>query len=128
MKKNTQLEKDHARFESEIKKLIEKWVPVLLIQRHTFEVKYGTESKTAYLEFIYNYPYLNQTICYSDKAFNEWAEGKNIEPYILHEICHCLTDPIYSKACDRYIGKNEIEDERERLTDHICNILLKIKS
>jgi len=34
-----------------------------------------------------------------------------------------ITDPLYSKACDRYTGKNEIEDERELLTDKIANII-----
>ena len=116
----------HEDFEIYIQSLIDKYIPILMIQRHTVEIKSGTKSDTAYFEFNYNYPYLNQTICYSDKAFKEWAEGKDAEPYILHELCHTLTDPLYSKAVDRYIGKNEVEDERERLTDHICSIILKL--
>jgi len=113
-------------FETHIRTVIDKYIPVLFLQKHTFEVKFGTESDKSYFEFKFNYPYLNQTVAYSELAFKDWAKGKDIVPYIVHEISHCLTDPLYAKACERYASKNEIEDERERLTDLICNIVLPL--
>lgn len=113
-------------FEAYIKAIINKYIPILFLQKHTFKVKFGTEANSSYYDFIYNYPYLNQTIGYSELAFKEWCEGKNQVPFVLHEICHCLTDPLYSKATQRHVSKDEIEDERERLTDHICNIVLAL--
>jgi hypothetical protein len=118
--------KTHKDFEAYIHKTINKFVPILFLQKHTFKVKLGTEHASSYYDFIYNYPYLNQTIGYSELAFKEWLSGKDQKPYILHEICHAITDPIYSKAVQRYVSKDEIEDERERLTDHICNIILNL--
>jgi len=118
--------KTHKDFESYIHKTINKYIQILFLQKHTFNIRQGTELGSSYYDFIYNYPYLNQTIGYSELAFKEWNEGKNQTSFILHEICHALTDPLYSKAVQRYVSKNEIEDERERLTDHICNIILKL--
>ena len=118
--------KSNKDFETHIHKTIKKFVPILFLQKHTFKVKFGTEAASSYYDFIYNYPYLNQTIGYSELAFKEWLSGKDQTPYILHEICHALTDPLYSKAVQRYVSKDEIEDERERLTDHICNIVLNL--
>jgi len=78
------------------------------------------------MECKVSYPYLNVIIDYSDKAYQEWIKGKDMIPYIVHEMCHPITDPLYCKANERYVSKNEILDERELLTDYICNIVLRI--
>lgn len=71
------------------------------------------------------YPYLNATIYYNDEALNDFIQTKkDMKIYIVHEFCHLITDPLYVKATNRYVSNNEIEDERERLTDTICNIIL----
>ncbi len=86
-------------------------------------IKVEFNDKTSFLEITCTYPYLEPTIRFSDSAFKEWAEGKMERDRILHELCHMITDPLYSKAVDRYVGKNEIEDERERLTDTMTVII-----
>lgn len=115
----------HRKIEKEIYKIINKYKDVLLLQRNTFELKYPTENEKALAECVCNYPYLNVTINYGDKIINKFKKKENIVPYIIHEMCHIITDPLYCKAVTTFISKNEIEDERELLTDYICNIVVK---
>lgn len=44
---------------------------------------------------------------------------------LIHEYIHPLTDPLYCKARSRYVTHDELNDEREALTDHIANIIIK---
>ncbi len=116
------------KFKQYVMGIIEKYTPILLLQKYTFEIKKGgLEDPKAFMESLYNYPYLNATIKYSDECIKEWKDRKNIIPYIVHEMCHLITDPLYTKATTRYASRSEIEDERENLTDLICNIIIKMK-
>ena len=121
------MSKKQKRFESYIFEIINEHTSVLLLQRHTFEVKCGCVNKDSIFECTFNYPYLNVTIGYSKSAFKKWRKGVNLTTYIVHEMCHPITDPLYSKALDRYASRSEIHDERELLTDYICNIALNSK-
>lgn len=114
----------NPKLEKEIYAIIKKYQSILLLQRNTFEVKYGTENSHALAECVFNYPYLNVTIKYSDKLVKDWENKKDITPYIIHEMAHVITDPLYAKANLRYSTRSEIEDERELLTDYICNIVV----
>jgi hypothetical protein len=113
-------EKDFIKW---IKETIDYYLPKLFININKIEIEKGEE--TRYLEITCTYPYLDPTLKYSERAFNAWIKGKIKKDRILHEICHILTDPLYSKANDRFSGKNEIEDERERLTDTLASILIQ---
>lgn len=115
------------RFEEYLTKLINKYSKVLLLDKHTFELHNGVESRESLMECVFNYPYLNVTLNYSDKVMDKWRTGKDIVPYLVHEMCHPITDPLYSKAISRYVSRDEILDEREKLTDYICNIVIKNK-
>lgn len=114
----------NVKLEKEIMKIINKYQPILLLQKHTFKLKYPTESPHTLAECVCNYPYLNVTIRYGDKLIDKWKRKEDIVPYILHEMCHPITDPLYCKSCARYVGEREILDEREHLTDYICNIII----
>jgi len=113
--------------EKYIMNVIEKYIPILLLQRHTFEVKKGVEDQKSFMECLPNYPYLNATISYSKECVKGWKKGKDVVPYIVHELCHLITEPLYAKGIGRYATKDEILDEREELTDLICNIVIKNK-
>jgi hypothetical protein len=117
----------NKKFEAYCYKLIEKYSKILLLDKHIFELKYGTENKDSIMECVFNYPYLNVTIKYGDKMLKMFKEKKDIIPYLVHELCHPITDPLFCKANERYSSKDEILDERERLTDYICNIVIKNK-
>jgi hypothetical protein len=118
--------KANKKFEAYIMAIIEKYIPILLLQRHTFEVKAGVCDPESLFECLFQYPYLNAVIKYSKNAIRRWKTGEDMSTFIVHELSHCITDPMYSKAIQRYVSEREIRDEREQLTDVICNIVMKM--
>ena len=115
-------------FEEYCLEQIKKYIPILMLQRHTFELKYGVEHEGSLMECVNNYPYLNAKFSYSNKAVERWKEKReNVIPYIIHEMCHLITDALYNKATARYVTLDEIRYERELLTDYICNIVVNNK-
>lgn len=112
-------------FEKYVMGVVNEYVPKLLLQRNTWELKYGCENAKATMECKFNYPYLNVTLHYGDKVIKDWKDGKDVVPYIVHEMCHPITDPLYCKATNRWSTHDEVMDERELLTDYICNIVIK---
>lgn len=115
---------DKKKIEKYIFSIIAKYREVLLLQRHTFELEYPTKSKEALAECVCNYPYLNVRIRYSEKLVEDWKKGRDIVPFIVHEMCHVITDPIYCKSIARFASERDLLDERELLTDYICNIAI----
>lgn len=81
------------------------------------------DKDTEYLGIKFVYPYLDPTIIFSEDAFKDFQDGKIPKDRILHELCHALTDPLYAKSVGRFVSKDEIQDERERLTDTITVII-----
>ena len=116
--------KQNKKFESYVYGVIKKYSKILLLDKHTFEIKNKLEEPKALMECVFNYPYLNVTINYGDSIVKKWLDKEDIIPYIVHEMCHPITDPLYCKAGARYVSADEIKDERERLTDYICNIVI----
>lgn len=75
------------------------------------------------------YPYKSIMIRYSEELLEDYKQGKlaNVVSVLTHEMCHPLTDPLYVKAVQVFKTREEVEAERERLTDHIANIVLRAK-
>lgn len=115
-KKNNQ-----TQFKEWIEKQVKMYSPILGIQLQKIEVEFRETTK--YLEISCTYPYIDPTIWFGPKALEDWAKGKVPSDRILHEMCHVITDPLYCKATNRFASKDEIEDERERLTDQIAAIV-----
>lgn len=111
----------HKDFIKWIKAQISFYSPILNIVGQDIEVEF--DESVNFMEISFTYPYLEPTIRFSEKSFGEWQMGKMKKDRILHELCHILTDPLYCKATYRYASKDEINDERERLTDTICIII-----
>lgn len=103
-----------------IKKQINYYKPLLDINLQDIEIE---KKEEGYLEISLTYPYLEPILYYTDKALGDYNNKKLKKDRILHELCHILTDPLYAKAISRYVSKEEIEDEREKLTDTICLII-----
>lgn len=114
-------------FEARVYELWRQWSPVLLLEHHSLTVRPMPEHDKGYMRSALRYPYLDARIEYGPEAVRDW-EGdrqRETEAAVVHEFCHFLTDPLYCKATSRYVSKDEIEDERERLTDHIQRIVLQ---
>jgi hypothetical protein len=111
-------------------KKLEKIQKILLLDDHyPVTLTKKVLSKNSRAEASFNYPYKSIDVYYNDEMLKDFTDKKYQEVIntLVHEICHSLTDPLYSKAYERFISKNELEDERERLTDHIANIIIKNK-
>ena len=112
-------------FEKYILDLVELYKPVLLLTHVRFTVSDKISKTDNWAEITNSYPYLDYCICYSERLFTDWLAGIDIDHVIVHEMAHVLTDPLYCKGFNRFVTASEIEDERERLTDHIANIIIQ---
>jgi hypothetical protein len=108
-------------FIKHINSLIEKYKKLLNLELQEIEVKDGETN--AGMSIDVNYPYKNSMLNFSDGMFNDWARGVDVSGYVLHELCHIYTEPLYLKSLHRFVGKTEIEDEREVLTENICQLI-----
>lgn len=118
------MKKTHKEVEARIHRIINRYKDVLLLGDRTWKVKHGCENKSSLMECVFNYPYLNVTLKYSDELIDKFKAKEDLKEYVIHEMCHPITDPLYSKAFDRFGTGDELKDARERLTDHICNIVV----
>lgn len=109
---------------------IDKYQDIILLQDHKIFFKYDKSvDDGAIMECDPRYPYKVLTIRYGKVALEEWKKPDHGELHdtIIHELVHAITEPLYRKAILRYTSDGEINDERERLTDHITNIITKLK-
>jgi len=107
-----------------IKKEIERLKPILGLE--IYEIKVVEKQDIGYLDVKFNYPYIDTTIGFNNNAYLDWKIGELRADVVLHELLHMITDPLYAKAVTRYVGKQEIEDERERLTDTLTGIIRRL--
>lgn len=111
----------NKKFEEWVLKQVKYYKPFLDINLQDIGVDFN--KKTEYLSISFTYPYLEPTILYSLRAVEDWKEKRLSKDKILHELCHIITDPFYSIALDRHASKEQIENERERLTDTLQVII-----
>ena len=119
--------KRHIKFEKWALPKLKQLQKILLLEDfHPLQIE---PSETEATQSQFHYPYKTITIRYS-KGLIEYFEEKNYEKclnIICHEMCHPITDGLYCKAANTFRTRDEVEDERERLTDHIANIVTKNK-
>lgn len=117
---------DHVRLEAWAMPILQDLAKKLLLDDFApLTFKYGVQDRDATAESNVSYPYKTIHIKYSDDMVKDFKEGIDVTATLIHEMCHPLTDPLYCKGINRYSSRNEINDERERLTDHIANIISK---
>lgn len=108
------------------KKYIEECVnfykPFLDINLYNIDVVYKEDCKST-LEITCAYPYADNEIRFGDKTIDMYIKKELPKDRILHELLHIITDPLYNKALQRFTHQNEIEDERELLTDKLTLII-----
>lgn len=110
-------------YEKWIREMFNKYKSVLFIEKYHLKME---KKDTGYLASEFNYPYLDINIFYTEKSFKDWKKDKkDHERRMIHEFCHTITDPFYCCSTDRYVTKPQLEDARERLTDHIAQIVNK---
>lgn len=117
----------NKKFEEYVMKVIKKYQPILDLNNYTFKLNYPCQNDDAAMESCFVYPYMDAVFNYSDIIIERWKKKEDIRGVIIHEMCHLITDPLYSKGENRWTSRNEILDEREKLTDFISKLVLKIK-
>lgn len=117
--------KKNKKFEEYALKIIKKYQKILLLDGYMIDLTHGVTDKNAIAQCRHRYPYRDNDIMYSDGLVKMWEDGDDIVPIIVHELCHIVTDPFYTKATKRYVTEEEILEERESLTEHISNIIIK---
>lgn len=127
MKKQTELD-----FQLWIAKIVREYLPKLGLSLHEIKIEkdpdMDNEKDGNGLQVSCSYPYLDTTIYYGNKSFNNWKKGHIHKYFVVHELCHILTDPLYFKATNRSSTWKEINDERERLTDTMAMIIRRLES
>jgi len=108
-----------------IEEMYYKYKGVLFIEKYHLKCRSPEKDEDYYLASKFNYPYLDITIIYSEEFTKDWQKDKkNAERRLIHEFCHTITDPFYHTA-NNYPSKERLNDERERMTDHITQIVNK---
>ncbi len=109
-----------------IEQMYDKYKATLFIEKYHLKIEKDTDKDPVYLGSKFNYPYLDIKILYSTDFLKDWGKNKeDAERRIIHEFCHTITDPFYCLNTERYVIKREVEQARERLTDHIAQIVNK---
>lgn len=119
------MKKDRKEFEKWAIPLLKKAQKILLIE-HYEPLDIEHREDVNYAECACHQPYQSITIRYSDKVVEDWKKEKSsVIGVLVHEMMHVVTDPFYHVAVQRYTNGREMEDARERMTDHLTNIILK---
>lgn len=127
--KSMKKDKNQQQFEKWAMPKLKELQKVLLLEHfHPLKLEFGCENKGAHAECNFTFPYQSITINYSEGLLKDFQKKdyEGVFNVLTHEMCHPLTDPLYAKALQRYVTKDEIQDEREKLTDHIANVVLKL--
>jgi len=117
--------KNNKELDKWIMKMYQKYKAVLFIEKYHLKSRPVKNDEDYYLASKFNYPYLDLTIIYSSEFVTDWKNNKlDSERRIIHEFCHAITDPFYSTVVN-WPTEKKIEQERERLNDHIAQIINK---
>ena len=122
--------KDQKDFEKWAMPKLERLQKTLLLSHFTpLALQYKKPEKGEMASCRFSYPYQSITIAYHDGLLDYFKKKrlKDILDIFTHEMVHPLTDPLYSVGFDRFVTKEALEAEREKLTDHIANILITNK-
>lgn len=123
--------KEQVTFEKWARPILEKAQRALLLNHFgQIAISYGCENKNAYAECVNYDPYVSIIINCSHELLSDFkkkSKHKGIKDTLIHEMCHPLTDPLFNRGSERFITSENISKEREKLTDHIANILITHK-
>lgn len=106
---------------AEVRKLWGKYSKILHLTEFKPEFKID-DNIEAMAQVSVSYPYKSPLVTLNSIKLID-APKEEREQVMIHEFIHLLTNPLYAKATTRYVSRNEVEDEREALTDHLTSIV-----
>lgn len=108
-------------------KKYKKYEKVLKLQHFKVRIAFKSDLGNALMQCSSRFPYMDPDIYFNDYTITKWKENKDeVERCLVHEMCHIITDALYCKALKRFVTQDEIEDERETLTDRIALIVYDV--
>lgn len=115
----------NKKFEKWAWTIIKKYQNILLLNDHIVTLEYKKMKEEVVMEHEFMYPYKNTNIRYGEFALEWWKKKKykQLTDVLIHELCHSVTDPLYSVGHDRFTTKDSLNEARERITDHIANVI-----
>lgn len=117
--------KEEKEYKKWIEQMYKKYAPILFIEKYNLKSRMQTIDEDYLLASKFNYPYLDATIIYSQKAIEDWKKDKkDAERRLIHEFCHIITDQFYGTVTN-WPSKVQLEEARERMNDHIAQIVNK---
>lgn len=107
---------------SEVRNNINKWKNNLFLHQWDFEINYIENDKDAIkIEMQTEY---KQAVIFINKLFWEFSKDKR-EHILVHELCHCIVQPLIEIACRAANGitltQQEIDFHKESVTQHVAN-------
>jgi len=115
------------KFHDKVYKLVEKWRCKMMLESWDIDVVISKD-RTCYQG--------GAATCKSDPIYknalitiyqSSFEKPNNLEHIIIHELAHCITEPLYLICFDLLNAKFrthiEIENHREILTEHIAKML-----
>lgn len=113
-----------GKHKKEIRGYIQKWKNRLYLQDWLFETNYCHQDEDeAAADIKMQVQYKSAVLRIQPKFWKEVEQQR--EMIIVHELCHCLVQPLVQLACeagDGYaVSSREIDHWKESVTQHITN-------
>lgn len=132
MKKIKKSQNSDPIFEAYIQALCKDLLKIILHQEYKLSIvfKYSEYPEKTAAEIGTNTVYLYATLSIYKPVKDAWDENdlREVGLMITHELCHLLTEPqhIFTWQLVRAADEAQCEDIRERQTQRIANIILKL--
>lgn len=119
--------KERKEFIEWAEKKYKKYEKVLKLQSYKVRIVFKNDLGNSLMQCTSRFPYKDPDVFYNNHTIEVWKKDKNeVERCLVHEMCHILTDAFYCKSLKRFTTQDEIEDERENLTDTIALIVYDV--
>lgn len=110
---------------AEVRKYLKKWQPKLFLHQWQFDISYHDDQEHNGAKINMQAEYKAALIEIHMDFFNFTKEKR--EEVILHELCHCIIQPIITLACSAADGfgvsQREIDWHKESVTQNIATAL-----
>jgi hypothetical protein len=117
---------DERNFRAWLEVTTAKYAKILLLDKYVFKFELEPQRKSG-MACSFRHPYLDITLYYGPSTIADWKKDIAIaRHYVVHELCHVITDPFYDCSIERFVARPALENEREHLTDHIATIIRKL--
>lgn len=114
----------------EVARYIKKWRSILFLHQWNFDISYHDDMSDGGLRITMQPEYKNALIEINVVNFFKRPKYER-EECIVHELCHCIVQPLVHIACEgamgRQVSQSEIDWFKEDVTQHIARAIFYYK-